>query len=388
MPIEDAEKILKELPVQPGKEEVPLEECLNRVLAQDIISTINMPPFNKSAMDGFALSSKDHGPQYRIIETIAAGDIPQQTVQKGECARIMTGAMLPAGTDRVIKREVVEDKDGFMRILEDETVTNVCYKGEDVSVGDLVLQAGTRIKPQHVAILASMGQARVPVFKRVRVGIVTTGSEIVKPGEPLKDGQIYNSNAYSLAAQVETTGAIVHYGGIVPDDKEDIRSLISRLFQENDMVIISGGVSMGDFDFVPGILADLGVKLYFQKLAIKPGKPTVFGTKGEKKFFGLPGNPVSTFVIFEIFVKPFLYRMMGCECVPPMIKGHMKKAYKRKKTGRTAFIPVIYRDGEVETIEYHGSAHIYSLDKANGLVKVPAGMKEIPAGSILDVRQI
>ncbi len=388
IPIEDAEKILKEIEVKPEIETIPLTDCLGRVLAQDIVSKIDMPPFDKSAMDGFALRSGDDSRRFKIAETIAAGDIPQTEIKKGKCARIMTGAMLPKGADLVIKREIVEERDGYITILEKEPAVNICRKGEDVKIGDLILQPGTLIRPQEVAVLAAMGRDRVSVFKRPGVGILTTGSEIVEPGGKLKQGQIYNSNAYSLAAQIRQLGAEVHYGGIVNDDQKAIKEQTVKLFARNHMVIISGGVSMGDFDFVPQILEDLGVKLFFQKVAIKPGKPTVFGTMGDKVFFGLPGNPVSTFVVFEIFVKPFLYRMMGYQYEPLLIKGEMKKDLTRAKSSRPAFIPVRCQDGLVEVIEYHGSAHINALTKANSLLKIPAGVQHVSKGSTVHVRSI
>ncbi|MCK4761496.1 MAG: molybdopterin molybdotransferase MoeA [Candidatus Aminicenantes bacterium] len=386
--VEDAEKILNKIEIKPAIEEVPLLEALGRVLAGDVVSKIDMPPFDKSAMDGFAFSSSDKSPAYKIVETIAAGDIPQKELKKGECAKIMTGAMLPKGADRVIKREITAEEDGFMTILEEEKTLNVCHKGEDVKTGDLILSSGALIRPQETAIIASMGRAAVPVYKKPLVGILTTGSEIVEPGGELRQGQIYNSNAYSLTAQVRHMGAAVEYGGIALDDKTGIKEQVSRFFEKVDMVIISGGVSMGDFDFVPGILEELGVKLYFQKIAIKPGKPTVFGTKDETVFFGLPGNPVSTFVVFEIFVKPFLYRMMGFSYEPFFIEAMMKQDYKRKKSARTAFLPVMYRDGFVETVEYHGSAHLYALSQANALLKVPAGQDRVLKGSTVYVRQV
>ena len=215
--IEDAEKILNEIIVKVGTEQVPLMDSLNRVLAQDIVSKIEMPPFDKSAMDGYALSSADRSEKYKVIETIAAGNTPAKTINKGECAKIMTGAMLPQGADRVIKREIVTEQDGFMRIVEEEPVKNICYKGEDLKIGDLVLTSGSLIRPQEVAIIASMGLSAVSVYKKPLVGILTTGSEIVEPGGELGAGQIYNSNAYSLSAQLLRIGAAVEYGGIAVD---------------------------------------------------------------------------------------------------------------------------------------------------------------------------
>lgn len=386
--VEDAEQILNGISVEPGIEEVPIMESLNRVLAKDIVSSIEMPPFDKSAMDGYAFSSKDDSSRFKIVETIAAGDTASIPIKKGECAKIMTGAMLPAGADRVIRREITQEQDGYMQILEQEAAANICYRGEDLRIGDVVLKAGVLLRAQHLGMIASLGLDILPVYRKPRVGVLTTGSEVVEPGKELGRGQIYNSNTYSLSAQLLQSGVDVECGGIVPDDKDAIKKRIAALFEKCDMVIISGGVSMGDYDYVPAILEELGVKLYFEKVAVKPGKPTVFGMKEKKFFFGLPGNPVSTFVVYEIFVKPFLYRMMGHDYRPPVIKGVMKQDFKRKKSERTLFIPVGYRDGFVEMLEYHGSAHIYAFSQAAGLLCIPAGVKEILKGSTVDVRQV
>jgi len=258
-----------------------------------------------------------------------------------------------------------------------------------VEPGDCVLRCGHRLRPQEMGIIASMGLERVPVFKRPLVGIITTGSEIVEPGNPLPFGHIYNSNAYSISAQVLQTGALVKYGGIVSDHISHIRAQIENLLAETQMVLISGGVSMGDYDFVPRVLHHLDVNLHFDKVAIQPGKPTVFGTRDQTLVFGLPGNPVSTFIIFEVFVKPLLYRLMGCNYQAPVIKGVMKRDFKRKHTERTAYVPVrVDNESEVEVLEYHGSAHLTALAEANALLKVPRGTKEIPGGSPVYVRQI
>lgn len=386
--VETAQKILQDIDIKTQTEKVPLMVCLNRVLAADVISNIDMPPFDKAAMDGYAVNSHDAALAFNIVETIAAGNIPQKPIGPGECSRIMTGAMLPQGADKVIRKEVMEEKDGSVCIQEPEKALNVCLRGEDVGKGDRVLTAGTRVRPQEIAILASVGLSRVEVFERPLVGIMATGSEIVEPGNPLGQGQIYNSNAYSLAAQVMQMGVPVEYGGIAADDKAHLREQIGQLAEKSDMVIISGGVSLGDYDFVPAILEDLGVKLHFREIAIKPGKPTVFGVKQEKVFFGLPGNPVSTFVVFEIFVKPVLYKLMGFAFQPAFLPGVMSTDYKRRDPGRTAFIPVRYVNGQVHIIEYHGSAHIHALATANALLEVKAGIKQIPKGSQVDVRSI
>lgn len=389
IPIEEAEKILNRITCQPEAEEIPLMDALGRVLAQDVVSRLNMPPFNKSAMDGFAIRSDDDLKRFEIVEVIAAGSVPQKKIEKGQCAKIMTGGMVPEGADRVVKVEVTEEKVGYMYLTGEDKNINICYLGEDIKTGDLVLKSGQLIRPPEVGIIASMGLDRIRVYKKPMVGIITTGSEIKEPGEELEKGQIYNSNSYSIGAQVLRVGALVMYAGIVGDEKERIKQKIGKLLGECQMVLISGGVSMGDYDFVPQILKDLRVRLHFDKVAIQPGKPTVFGTCGNGLIFGMPGNPVSTFTVFEVFVKPVLYRLMGYEYTPLLLKGVMKEDFRRKRGTRTAYVPVKYdNEGFVEPVEYHGSAHLASLSQANALLKVPTNVKEIVKGSVVYVRQI
>lgn len=386
--IDEAEKIVSDFNVKTEIEEVSLLDSLNRILAQDIVSQINMPPFDKSAMDGYAVNSNDSSKKFNIVETIAAGTVPKKAINRGECTKIMTGAMLPKGANKVVIKEVTEEKYGFMYIIEKKNELNICYQGEDVKEDDVVLKSGILLRPVEIGVIASMGIKFVKVYNRPVVGILTTGSEIVEPGEKLKSGQIYNSNAYSITTQIFQIGGDIKYGGIASDNKEELKNQIFLLLSETDMVVISGGVSMGDYDFVPEILEDLGVKLHFTKVAIKPGKPTVFGSKGEKVIFGLPGNPVSTFVIFEVFIKPFLYRMMGHNYNPLFLKGIMEKKFKRKKSIRSFFVPAKYTDGYIKNIEYHGSAHLNALSQANCLLQIPAGVQELQKGAEVYVRQI
>ncbi len=392
IPIEEAEKIINKITQRPNApccEEVSLLNSLGRVLGQDIVSTISMPPFDKSAMDGYAVALNDNSTKFRMVEVIAAGDVPQKPIDKGQCAKIMTGAMLPPGAGKVIKREVTEEKDGFMFLTGEDKNINICYLGEDVKPGDVVLKAGRLIRPPEVGVIASMGLNSIRVYEKPRVGIITTGSEIVAPGQPLAKGQIYNSNAYSISAQVIQTGADIIVAGIVSDDKEHIKEKIAALLKQTRMVLISGGVSVGDYDFVPGILKDLGVSLHFEKIAAQPGKPTVFGTWNDVLVFGLPGNPVSTFIIFEILARKALYRLMGYEYSPLFLKGVMKKEFHRKRAERAFFVPVRYdNEGFVEPVEYHGSAHLAALPLANALLMVPIGVHEIAEGSVVYVRQI
>jgi molybdopterin molybdotransferase len=384
----EARQILNDIKVSPALETVFLDKARKRILAQQVVSGIDMPPFDKSAMDGYAVISGDDSPRFKIVETISAGSVPQQKIAKGECARIMTGAPLPPGADKVVIKEHTGEEAGCLVVQKQSDRRNICYRGEDVGVGDVVLHRGELIGPAQVGVLAAMGLKTVEVFRQPLVGLLTTGSEIKEPGETLQPGQIYNSNAYSLSAQVERLGGLVRYRGIVKDEPADIKEKISDMLAACDLVLISGGVSMGEYDYVPGILAELGAFIHFSKVAVKPGKPTVFADCGGKPVFGLPGNPVSTFVIFEVMVRPLLYRLMGRHDAPPLLTGTMAEDYIPRHSGRTAFIPVTYNMGEVALVDYHGSAHILALTRANGLLEIPVGVAKISRGITVYVRPI
>lgn len=381
-----AEKIIAAFPVQVRTETAPLAAAHDRFLGRDILSPIAVPEFNKSAMDGYAIISQDTTAARKVIETIAAGSPPRLTVTPGHCAKIMTGAMLPAGADRVIKRECTEEADGFMRIVAEDANTNIRFRGEDLQAGQRVLSRGTRLRSAQVALLASLGLADVPVARAPRVGIITTGSELTAPGAPLEPGRIYDSNSHSLAAQLRETGAEpLVIAGVADNIEATVQAIVSGL-EKCDVLILSGGVSAGDFDFVPAALKQAGFVLHFEKIAVQPGMPTVFASRGEKAAFGLPGNPVSTFVIFEVFIKPLLLRLLGHDFQPLLQPIVMATAFQRKRTERTAFLPVSARDGRAELVSYHGSAHLHALSQANALLRVPAGVSAIPAGSTVDVR--
>jgi len=386
--IEEARNKMSKVVFNPKIELVSLFDLTGRVLAEEIVSKINMPPFDKSAMDGYAFSSKDKSEKFKIIEIIAAGKLPLRKLGIGECSKIMTGAAIPAGADRVLKIELTKEEDGYMIPIGKEPVKNICYLGEDIKNNDIILKKGELLDAASIGLIASMGLDKVKVYKKPVIGLITTGTEIIEPGLPLEDGQIYNSNAYSLYTQLTKAGAIVHYAGIIGDDREKTKEIISKTVANSDMLIISGGVSMGDFDFVPEVLKEIGIKIHFDRVAIKPGKPTTYGTIDNKVVFGLPGNPVSTFVITEVFVKNMLYRMMAYEYNPFLLSGVLKEGYKRKKSGRASYIPVIYKNGLVSIPDYHGSAHLGAMVDANALLLIDKGINEIIKGARVDVRQI
>ncbi|MHC4744450.1 MAG: molybdopterin molybdotransferase MoeA [Planctomycetota bacterium] len=375
-----------------GTERIAIADnaALNRVLQEDVVSDMDMPPFNKSAMDGYACRRADLGDEFDVVETLAAGVQPKKSIGPGQCAKIMTGAVVPEGADCVIMVEYTEQTgQNRIRFTGEDTDDNICMKGEDVKIGEMVLSAGELMRPQHIAVLASVGCVEPLVSLRPKVGVIATGSEIVDPATAPAPGQIRNSNGPQLAAQAATTGAIVKNYGIAIDTREELGAQVRRAMEECDVVVLSGGVSVGDYDFVREILKANGVKLLFEKIAVKPGRPMVFGTSDEAFCFGLPGNPVSTFVMFELFIRPFLYRVMGHDFEPAISQRRLTKTLTRKKIDRDSWLPVVNegRDG-IAQIDYHGSAHIDALCQADGLLCMPKGVEKIEEGTIVAVRQI
>ena len=389
---EDALKIVLESVNPSGKtEKVEFVNSLNRILAMDVYSDMNMPPFDKSAMDGFACRMEDIANELQVIEVLPAGKIPENKVGPNECIKIMTGAIIPDGADCVLMVEHTEKtENGRIRFLKENTKSNICYFAEDIKEGALVLEKGIRIKPQHIAVMASVGCTLPEVYLKPKVAIISTGDELVEPDSFPAKSQIRNSNGYQLIAQVERAGAIADYMGIVEDSEEATYNTIKSALENNDVVLLTGGVSMGDFDFVPDIMKQLDIDIKFQKVAVQPGKPTTFGTAKNNKFvFGLPGNPVSSYAQFELLVRPLLAKMMGQKINDRILKLEMGTDYSRKRSARKSFIPVnIGGDGKVYPVEYHGSAHIHSYVFADAMVAIDIGVSELKKGVIVDVRQI
>jgi len=373
-----------------GAEQVDISRALNRILAEDVKSDIDVPPFNKSAMDGYACRRSDLANELTIIETIPAGVSPKKVIGPNECAKIMTGAMVPEGADCVIMVEFTENPgENTVRFTGKETANNICFKAEDIKAGEVVMRKGALLRPQHIASLAAIGCANPCVAVRPRVGIIATGDELVEPSQSPSPAQIRDNNSYQLAAQVETVGAIVKNYGIVKDTREAIDAAVKKAVSGNDVVLISGGVSVGEFDFVPDILKQNDFELMFERVAIKPGKPTVFGRCGNVFCFGVPGNPVSGFVIFELLIKPFFYKLMGHNFKPLDIKVPLGTSISRKKVGSPSWIPVVITNGgTVRPVEYHGSAHFNALCGADGLICIPKGTAELEEGAMVSVRLI
>jgi molybdopterin molybdotransferase len=387
LPFEKALKTVLDSARLLGAERVDIAGAVNRILAEDVKSDIDMPTFDKSTRDGFACRRADLANELAVVESIPAGYVPKKAVGPNQCSKIMTGGVVPSGADCVIMKEYVEiSAENTVRFVGEETADNIRQKGEDIKTGDIVLRSGTRLGPQHIALLASVGKAQPMVAKRPRVAVIATGNELVEPASKPAPSQTRNSNGFQLAAQVESTGSIGTNYGVASDTAGHIDSMFKKAAEENDVVIISGGVSVGDFDLVPGILRQNGIDLLFEKIAVKPGKPTVFGISEKVYCFGLPGNPVSTFVTFEILAKPFLYKLMGHDYRSPKVRMTLGQCLRAKETIRQRWLPVaITEQGTVRPVEYHGSAHINSLSRADGLVSMDVGIAEIEKGTIVPV---
>ena len=383
--LQDALAIIKNHPGKTAGENLTLSEISGRVLTKAVKAPSDSPPVDKSAMDGYALPDGDILTKYRILGTVAAGDSAAVDLTSGNCLKIMTGARMPPGAKRVIRVEYTRQEGEWMYPLKDDSHGNVIFKGENIRAGEDLLHPKI-LGPKDIGILAAFGIDRAEVAVPPRVGIITTGSEIVDPGRPLPDGMIFNSNGPQLAAQVSQTGAEVFNYGIVPDDREELARTVREALNTQDIVILSGGVSMGDFDLVPGVLAEAGVKIEFHSVAVKPGKPTLFGKKGDTAVFGLPGNPVSVYIIFDIFVKPYIYSCMGLAWVPGSAKLPLGREVSRRDAKRTEFLPIIIREGRIYPIRYGGSSHLSALAEAEGFMEIPRHMEKINEGESVDVR--
>jgi molybdopterin molybdotransferase len=384
--LEDAQHIIQNLSFSKKTTTVSLTDSLGMILCEKVISDINMPPFDKSAVDGFACKRSDLGNNLKIIDFVPAGSVPDKRIVSGTCIKIMTGATVPEGADCVIMVEHTEKiKEDIVRFTGKDTKDNICYRGEDIKNGDMVMSPGNLLKPASIAVLASAGKKNVQVYQPPYIALVSTGDELAEPQGLLKDGQIRNSNAYNIMGQISQAPAKYQYLGIVRDNKADLKQIIYQALKDNDLLILTGGVSMGDRDYIPEIMQEEGFKIHFDRLAIQPGKPVLFAEKGDKYCFGLSGNPVSSLLQFELLVRPFIYRFMHFNYELSIVNLTLNKNMNRKKTERQQFFPVKISDGVAQIIEFHGSAHIAAMHYADGFGFFPRGISELEGGSIVPV---
>ncbi|MDA3811546.1 MAG: molybdopterin molybdotransferase MoeA [Spirochaetaceae bacterium] len=366
-------------------ERVPLGKAVGRVLPVSVYSTMDSPPFDKSAMDGWAVRGDESETELTSIDIIGAGDVSFKKIEKGTCASIMTGAKIPEGTGRIIRIEYTHRDGEKVFIDRDDPHKNIIRRGENLKKGDIVLTPRI-LNPGDIGILASSGLAEVDVALAPSIGILTTGSELKEPGDILEDGEIYNSNGHQLMAQANVWGCSLHYYGIIKDDKKELKAVIKKALSQNDLVLLSGGVSMGEFDYVPQILEDSGVNKIFHKAAIKPGRPLWFGKNDNTYVFGMPGNPVSTYILFEVLVKHLILHLCGLKYEPAFLRGILGKEIHRRTWDRAEFLPVKWVDNEIIPIMYHGSSHLNAMAEAKGLIIVDPGIKTLLKGETVNVR--
>jgi molybdopterin molybdotransferase len=371
---------------------VPLPESLGLVLAEDIIAQDNIPPFANSAMDGFALQSQDskaqdgNPPRLHVTGSIAAGYVAGQAVQPGTAMRIMTGAPVPPGADAVIQVELTRHGgpgSDWVEILQEVAPNNnIRPAGEDMQRGQTILTRGTEIGPSEIGILATLGWATVPVIRRARVAILATGDELVDVDQPLAPGKIRNSNSYLLEAAVRRAGAIPHRLGVAKDTVESLREKFAEAMTY-DLIMTSGGVSVGDFDFVKEIISEQG-EINFWRINMRPGKPVAFGYIGDVPLIGLPGNPVSSAVTFELFARPLLRKMQGhTHLLKPQVEVIVEDGVQDRAMRRNYVrAHVEWQQGHfvAHTTGKQGSHVMTSLLNANAFVIVPEGGTIIQPG--------
>jgi molybdopterin molybdotransferase len=365
-------------------EDVSLDQASGRTLASDIIAPIDVPPADNSAMDGYAIRFadwQDSNTGIPITLRITAGTVPDP-LEQGSVARIFTGAEVPPGADTVVMQEHCEETDGLVRVLKmPARGANIRRRGQDLSTGQKVLAAGQRLRPQDLGLAASLGFAAVPVYRRLRVAVMSTGDELREPGENIQPGQIYNSNRYTMKAQLAAWGFKVLDMGVARDDPAIVREMMSRAAEQADVIITSGGVSVGEEDHVKAVVDSLG-SIDLWRIAIKPGKPFAFGQVGGTPFLGLPGNPVSVFVTLLVVARPYLFACQGVAKTSMTPARHMAR-FEKKGSKREDYLRVRATDTGVELFPNLSSGVLYSTTWGDGLVRQGVG-EDIAEGGTVD----
>jgi molybdopterin molybdotransferase len=384
--VENAIRIVKDNTTQAHNFESKIvSEALGYVLYKDVISPINMPPFRQSAMDGYALYLHEES-IYNIIGEVKAGDHYHPTLKPGDAVRIFTGAPVPDLANTVIMQEKTSVENGFLKI---ETIgslnENIRPLGEQVLKNQIALKKGTLLTPAAIAFLTSLGIIEVSVYKKPTVAIVVTGNELAEAGTDLAYGQIYESNALMLTSALHQVGYKNVSTHKVDDNYENTVRLLDRVISNNDMVLVSGGISVGDYDFVGKALIELGIEQLFYKVKQKPGKPLFFGKKEDKIIFALPGNPAAALSCFYIYVLPALERLSGNN----LFSLHRLKALSvsgfNKKGDRAQFLKAIYNNGTVEILEGQNSSMLHTFALANALVYLPEKSSSVIKNDVVEV---
>jgi molybdopterin molybdotransferase len=386
-PIREARELVLAAIRPLGAESVGLGDALGRVLAEDVRSPLDVPPFDSSAMDGFALVAGPGG-ELRVIGEARAGHPAAERVEPGTAVRISTGAPVPRGANSVVPIEYTQATSAGVRVPETAVGQNVRRAGEDVRRNELVLRAGTQLGAAELGVLASLGLPAASCARRPRVALIVTGDELAEPGEPLAAGRIFSSNAYALAGQVAAAGGVLLRRETVADDAAQTRSALERALADADLVCASGGVSVGPHDHVKGALRELGVEERFWGVQLKPGKPTWFGVRDDTLVFGLPGNPVSAMVTFQLFVRPALRALQSAVPDSERATAVLDEPVRRNPGREQALRVRLRADGDgwhAATTGDQGSHVLTSMLGARGLALIPSGEGELAAGERVEV---
>ena len=397
-PLSEAQKIVLEATPVLGLEKIPILDALGRVLGEDIVAERDNPPWDNSAMDGFAVRWEDIRQEHAIqkpitlsiIEDVPAGKMPSKTVESGQAIRIMTGAPIPKGADTVLKVEDTEHTLESVRVFKPEPKgSNIRPQGEDVRKGECIIAKGTQIRPGEAGMLAILAKSFVFVYQRPRVAILSTGDELADLDERFSEEKIINSNSYGIAAAVQDAGGIPFLLGIARDNPAALKEKISHGLT-SDILVLSGGVSMGDYDFTKAVFRDLGAEMNFWKLAIRPGQPLAFGKIQGKLAFGLPGNPVSSMVTFEQLVRPAMLKMSGHRSYGrPLVQAVFQEKFSKRTDRRHFLRGVLTREEgvfKVRTTGDQGSGILTSMVKANCLIDVPVEVERLNPGDLVTVQ--
>jgi len=399
IPVADAIQIVLDQTTTLPAESVALADALGRILAEDIVADTDLPPFDRAQMDGYALRAADVAStpaRLRIVGESAAGAGWHHEMKAGEVVRIMTGAPVPAGADAVQQVELTREVDdlGVVEILEPvKTGRSIVRRAAEIKVGETVLRAGEEINAAMIATLASFGYARVKVGRRPRVSVMATGSELVDVSHKPGCDQIRDSNNYTIAAYASLAGATVERLPLVGDDTEELKRQIAKAAAASDVLITSGGVSMGVYDFTKAALKELGAEIFFERVALRPGKPTVFARLGDALVFGLPGNPVSVAVTFNLFARTALRVMQGAKAAMLTADTAVLARDVKGSIDRESYLPAILRTDEkgtllAEPLKWGGSSDFVSFARTTALINVPRGVGRIETGSPVKVLRL
>jgi molybdopterin molybdotransferase len=371
---------------------LPVTRALGRVLAEDFQAPIDVPPADNSAVDGYAVGSADIPAtgtrELVVVADLAAGFVFDGALAVGQALRIMTGAPMPAGADTVYPQEIVERSGDRVRIAPLAKGANVRLRGEDVEAGAIVVEAGTVLRPQEIGLMTSLGAWQLMVRRRPRVAVMSTGDEVAEPGTPRRPGQIYDANRFTLRGSIEQCGGEVIDLGIVPDDRATLRGRLQEAAADADVVLTSGGVSVGVYDLVKEVLAEIGAVDFWQ-VAMQPGRPLAVGSIAGTAFFGLPGNPVASLLSFMLFVRPVIYKLGGRRTLFPECWQARALEPMSKKVGRTEYKRGILRWSgsawEVRTTGPQGSGILSSMVAGNCLIVLDEGRADVAAGELVTV---